>query len=129
MDMPVPERGFAFYSSQRHEALTGLRATPDVLSREVDLSAAVEKNAVLEAFARSLDFPSSYLPYLNYDSFEAAVRDLSWLPFDKLVLVLTDCSRQWADDYAVMATMLEILADTHAFWQQRDKVFFVAFVA
>jgi hypothetical protein len=129
MHVPVPPRGFAFYPTPWDGFLADLRASTGTTIREVDVRAVHDKMALLAAMAEALAFPPLYRGHLNYDSFEEAVRDLSWLPFDTIVIVLIGCAHLWAENYPVMAEMLEILTDAHGFWHQNGKTFFVAFVA
>ncbi len=128
MNIQVPLRGFGFYPSPHDDVLDRLRASRDVTIKDVDVSAIRTKMELLVAVARALDFPAAYLGHINYDSFEEAVRDLSWLHFSNIVIILTGCSRRWSDNYPVMAEILEILVDAHRFWDEQGKGFFVAFV-
>ena len=65
---------------------------------------------------------------INYDSSDEAIRDLSWLEFSNLLVILTGCCTQWACNYAAMSAVLEICADAHMFQRDQGKGFFVALV-
>jgi hypothetical protein len=115
MEIPLPVRGFAFYRSLEDDSLVRLRAAKSVTTREVDVRTTLSKIALLQAVADALEAPDRYLTSTNYDSFDEAVRDLGWLEFDNLMLILVGCSRQWTDNYAAMSVVLEICVDAHLF--------------
>jgi hypothetical protein len=61
--------------------------------------------------ARTLEVPKASLENINYDSFDEAIRDLNWLEFSNILVVMIGCCTQRACNYAAMSAVLEICAD------------------
>jgi hypothetical protein len=128
MEMSFPERGFAFYRLLQDENLVRIRKSEQVTLREVDLRTSLSKTALLRAIGSALEVPDRSLANINYDALDEAIRDLSWIEFQSLVIVFIGCSAQWEHNYVPMSTVLEICADAHSFWQGQGKGLFVALV-
>ncbi len=128
MVLPLPERGFAFFRNLADISSAGLQARNDITIVQRDLRTSLSKKALLTDLAIALQVPSEWLGNINYDSFDEAVRDLGWLEFANLVLVMEGCLDQWSGNYAAMSVTLEILVDAHSFWHEQGRGFFVAMV-
>jgi hypothetical protein len=121
MDVPFPERGFAFYRNLQADGVVRLHSTTGVLTRVVDVGTALSKTGLLRTVANAIECPDLYLANINYDSFDEAIRDLNWLDFANLALILTGCSMQWANNYAAVSQLLEICADADLFWRCQGR--------
>ena len=63
---------------------------------------------------------------MNFDSLDEIVRDLSWLEFENIALIVVGSSLQWRNNYSAMASAFEICIDAHLFWKGVGKGFFIA---
>lgn len=97
------------------EALRGSRLS----YARVDLPAAADKAAVLEAIARAMTFPEWF--GANWDALEDCLTDLSWREGDGHVLVLAGASAMAGDDLRILMDVLDASA---GFWKARGKPFF-----
>lgn len=89
----------------------------------IDLRRARGKHALLNAFARALEFPASFGG--NWDALADCLQDLSWLPAQGRVLAL-----RGAADFAVAESdahglLLEILNASSEYWRGQGRVFIV----
>jgi hypothetical protein len=89
----------------------------------VDLRDVDDKEALLERLARSLGFPDWFGG--NWDALEDCLCDLSWRPGEGHVFVLRGGAELPADDFGVL---VDVLAAGAAFWAERGRPFFAAFV-
>lgn len=85
----------------------------------VDLPAAADKAAVLEAIARAMTFPEWF--GANWDALEDCLTDLSWREADGHVLVIAGASTLPGDDLGILVDVLDASA---GFWKSRGKPFF-----
>jgi hypothetical protein len=86
----------------------------------VDLRGAADKPAILEAFARGLDFPSWV--GRNWDALDDALRDLSWWPAATCGRVILVCgwSRSPGAPLADLAIARDVLDTAVAAWAQSE---------
>ncbi len=89
----------------------------------VDLRGVDDKEALLERLAQALGFPEWFGG--NWDALEDCLCDLSWRPGAGHVLVLRGAAALPADDFGVL---VDVLATGAAFWAERERPFFAAFV-
>ena len=66
------------------------------------------KDEILNCAANTLGFPKEYRQYLNWDSFEESMMDLSWIEERAIVLIIGNSKAQWAEHYEDMGTFSEI---------------------
>ncbi len=81
------------------------------------------KRAVLNAFARSLQFPDSFGG--NWDALADCLQDLSWLPEKGWVLALRGAADFAAAKSAEHAVLMGVLGDTAEYWRRHNRVFVV----
>ena len=89
----------------------------------VDLRDVEDKQALLERLAQALAFPEWFGG--NWDALEDCLCDLSWRPGEGHVFVLRAGVQLPADDFGVL---VDVLAASGAFWAERGRPFFAAFV-
>ena len=89
----------------------------------VDLRGVEDKEALLERLAQALGFPDWFGG--NWDALEDCLCDLSWRPGEGHVLVLRGATALPADDFGVL---VDVLAASAAFWAERERPLFAAFV-
>jgi hypothetical protein len=90
---------------------------------EVELEGAPDKEALLARLAHALGFPEWFGG--NWDALEDCLCDLSWRPGDGHVLVLRGGAALPTDELGVL---IDVLASAAAYWAQRGRPFFAAFV-
>lgn len=91
----------------------------------VDLRRARGKRALLNAFARVLEFPDAF--GANWDALADCLQDLSWLEEQGVVVVVggaADFAATAAGEYAVLREILVAAAD---YWRRRGRVFIALF--
>lgn len=91
--------------------------------RVLDMTGVADKRALLQAIARTLEFPEHF--GRNWDALADSLQDLSWLSWAVLVIEVRgwgDFARAAADD-ARMA--LDIARDAAIYWAGREKTFIV----
>lgn len=99
----------------------GAGALPESVVR-IDGRALTGKGAMLDEFSVVLAFPDYF--GANWDALEECLTDLSWLPDCTGVLIdgaevpETKAAKEWG-------TLLDILADTAAFWRDQERPFAV----
>jgi hypothetical protein len=97
------------------EALRGSRLS----YARVDVPAAADKTAMLEAIARAMAFPEWF--GANWDALEDCLTDLSWREGEGHVLVIAGASALPGDDLGILMDVLDASA---GFWKARGKPFF-----
>jgi Barstar (barnase inhibitor) len=118
-------RSGVYRVAQADEVLDATRGSElDVV--HVDLTGASDKAQLLAQFASALAFPSWFGH--NWDALEDCLSDLSWRDGQGHVFIIEGFEGMHArrrDDFGVL---LDILASSAQYWQQRGRPFFVAFV-
>lgn len=120
-----PARSGVYRVPQAVEILDALRGSAVDVVR-VDLAAASDKDQLLEQLASALAFPQWF--GRNWDALEDCLGDLAWRAGDGHVLLIEGFENLRArrpDDFGVL---LDILASSAQYWQERGRPFFVAFV-
>ena len=82
-----------------------------------------DKQALLAAIARALDFPEWFGG--NWDALEDCLTDLSWRTAAGHVLVLEGAQHLARDDAGVL---VDVLSSAAEFWSGRGRPFFAVFV-
>jgi hypothetical protein len=88
----------------------------------VDLSAAQNKPAILEALSTELRFP----PWVgaNWDALQDALCDLSWLPESRgIVLVLDGTEGIRETTPGELDVLVDVLSSTATFWRGENRPF------
>lgn len=80
--------------------------------------ASMTRDAMLDEFARALDFPEYFGS--NWDALEDCLTDLAWLSSNKFVLVVTNTDALLRDERGLLTNLGDILKETAAFWQDHD---------
>jgi hypothetical protein len=89
---------------------------------EVPLEGSADKQAMLQRFAASLEFPDWF--GRNWDALEDCLTDLSWYEADGYVLLLHGAdalAERRSDDYGVLVDVLGACAQ---YWRGRGVPFF-----
>lgn len=89
----------------------------------VDLGKARGKRALLNAFARACGFPDTFGG--NWDALADCLQDLSWLPEQGTVLLLSGTADFAAAAPDGHAMLLEILGATADYWRRQGRAFMV----
>ena len=76
------------------------------------------REAMLDEFARALDFPEYFGS--NWDALEDCLTDLAWLSSNKFVFVVTNTDALLRDERGMLANLGDILKGAAAFWQDHD---------
>lgn len=89
----------------------------------IDLRRARGKRALLNAFARALEFPAGFGG--NWDALADCLQDLSWLPEQGRMLVLRGAADFAAAESDGHELLLEILGAAADYWRGQGRVFIV----
>ena len=100
-----------------------LRAAKGLRVAQINLAGVRDKAALLQAVARSLEFPAWFGG--NWDALEDCLTDLSWHKADGHVLLIEGADELLPDDRGVFRDVLESAA---AYWAERARPFFAVFV-
>ena len=115
-------RASVYHLPQRDRAaLLEGAAAADCLVLTVDLAQARSKEAMLEAIASSLRFPSWFGS--NWDALADSLADMGWLPALGYVIVLEHCDGIHAraeDDFVMLMQVLQEVADA---WREEGVPF------
>ena len=87
------------------------------------------KDEIIREIINVFEFPIEYRRYINWDSFEESLNDLSWIEGRKIAVFLYDSTRAWRDAYSEMSLLHNIImmAALHHKRNGRDLIwFFVA---
>jgi RNAse (barnase) inhibitor barstar len=90
---------------------------------DIDLAGARTKEQLLDAFATSLSFPSTF--GRNWDALADALQDLSWKPATAYVLHLQHATPVRRAVGAQWPTLLEVLSASAMYWKRRGTPFIV----
>lgn len=96
----------------------------DIFWGECDLINARNIHDAIRIIATVFRFPHEMHGY-TIDGFEDWIQDLSWLPHDKMVIVLRHCERLAAERFGDWMLLLEVLlraADLHTARNRRFRV-------
>jgi hypothetical protein len=92
---------------------------------DVDLHGIKGKQKLLDAVARAAAFPSGF--GANWDAFADALCDLSWQKSAGYVLLMRNASDTLGLSANDKEIVQDIFSDTVAYWQQRNKPFWIFF--
>lgn len=95
----------------------------DLQVARVPLHEVRDKQALLAAIARALDFPDWFGG--NWDALEDCLTDLSWRTAGGHLLVLEGAQHLAPDDAGVL---IDVLSSAAEFWSGRGTPFFAVFV-
>lgn len=90
---------------------------------DIDLAGVGAKNELLDAFARTCDFPATF--GRNWDALADALQDMGCCPAPGYVFCLQHAehaARVLAQDWA---TLLDVLTESAHYWKARQKPFIV----
>jgi RNAse (barnase) inhibitor barstar len=111
------------YRAPAHVEAVRHSADADALWIDIDLTNVSSKGELLDVFARAFGFPATF--GRNWDALVDMLQDLSTRPASAWVLRLTHGSHAARVLGAEWATLLEVLAETAAYWKQHGKGFVV----
>lgn len=105
----------------RHDLEEFIRTLPrnkHAALRVIQGRACGTREAMLDEFARALDFPEYFGD--NWDALEDCMTDLEWLSADKFVFVVTHTDALLRDERGYLTNLGDILKAAAAFWQDHD---------
>lgn len=111
------------YRARRADPLLSATRGSDLQVARIPLREVRDKQALLAAIARALDFPDWFGG--NWDALEDCLTDLSWRTAGGHVLVLEGAQDLARDDAGVLIDVLSAAAE---FWAGRGRPFFAVFV-
>ena len=92
----------------------------------IDLSQARTASELHRIFGKALHFPEWYGN--NWDALADSLTDMSWNEADGYVLILQRSEVLEKNNPAAHQTLLQVLTDTVAAWQEQGVAFWVLFV-
>ena len=92
---------------------------------ELDIKGARDRATLLQAFALAFEFPATFGH--NLDALGDCLGDLSWLPADGYLLVLSGCAKPIEHCKSDFDAIVEVLDDVSAEWRDRGTPFWVLF--
>lgn len=105
--------------------MTATPANPPLEVR-IDLSDCTSKAALIERFAGAFELPPWF--GFNWDALADCLTDLSWLPASGYRLALLQPGQLRQADPETLATALEIIDETTAYWADQGIAFTVELV-
>jgi len=115
-------RSGVYRASRMDEILDATRGSGLKVSR-VGLRGAAGKEALMDRFARALEFPHWFGG--NWDALEDCLADLSWSSAAGHVLLIEGAGDMPGDERGILA---DILAASAAWWAERKRPFFAVFL-
>jgi RNAse (barnase) inhibitor barstar len=91
----------------------------------VDLSGARDKQSLLDAIARSLEFPDWFGG--NWDALEDCLIDLSWIKARGYFMLLDNCGELAKYAPRELAKSIEVFESVAEYWDEQDKPFWTVF--
>lgn len=120
------QAGVFFVTEDDLDSLASSAQDADLLLRRIDLHDCDDKDALLLHFAHALNTPVGQGQ--NWDALSDQLRDLSWLPAQGYVLLLSHAGELRDADESSFDILLDILDVTTVDWQERNIAFW-AFLA
>jgi hypothetical protein len=117
-----PAQGGAYFVDARES--TALADAAEALAfrvAHIDLSGCSDKDSVLRAFAKALQFPQWFGG--NFDALADSLGDLSWLAADGYLLLLEHSDAWRAADDENFAILLDILNEAAVTWGDQGVPF------
>jgi len=111
-----------YRASRTDEILDATRGSALRVAR-IGLSGAAGKEALMERFARALEFPRWFGG--NWDALEDCLGDLSWTGAAGHLLLIEDAKDLPGDERGIL---VDVLAAAAASWAERKRPFFAVFV-
>ena len=111
------------YRAPRADPVFSATRGSDLQVARIPLQEVRDKQALLAAIARALDFPEWFGG--NWDALEDCLTDLSWRTARGHVLVLEGAQHLARDDVGVL---IDVLSSAAEFWAGRGRPFFAVFV-
>lgn len=119
----APENSGVYATPAETADLRALAAAVGVAWKEIDLGPVRSKKALMDAFAKALDFPSHF--GANWDALEDTLGDVECLPPGGYVIRLRDGARAEQALGEDWDTLLDVLRETSMYWKGRGKPFVV----
>jgi len=115
-------RSGVYRASRTDEILDATRGSALRVSR-IGLGGAADKAALMERFARALEFPRWFGG--NWDALEDCLTDLSWSSAAGHVLLIEGAGDLPGDERGIL---VDILVSAAASWAERKRPFFAVFL-
>ena len=112
------------YRAPRADPVFSATRGSDLDIARIPLHEVHDKQALLAAIARALDFPEWFGG--NWDALEDCLTDLGWREAAGHVLVLEGAQGLARDDFGVL---IDVLSSTAEYWAGRGRPVFGVFVA
>lgn len=93
----------------------------DAMVVRARLTRPLSRESVVDCLARPLQFPEPY--GRNWDAFHESLRDLQWLSWQCLVLLVEDADLLLELEALQVVIFLKLLSNSAAFWKWSGKSF------
>ena len=104
-------------------ALLKACAEQEITPIEVDVRASLDKQKMLEAFAKGMCYPEPDSFGFNWDAFEDAINDLSWLSGSGFAVIFKTHEQSAHSDPEDLHMLREILTQAHVNWSESEVPF------
>lgn len=117
--------GHAISLIDRHQVPELLKACSEleITPIEVLVRGSLDKQTLLEAFALGMRYPDLENFGFNWDAFEDAINDLSWLPGSGFAVVFKTHDQAARSDQEDLHMLREILTQAHVNWAASEVPF------
>ena len=99
---------------------------PDLTVFEIDGGSVHDKEQLLAAIARELEFPTYF--GMNWDALDECLADMSWRPSGGYVLVLRCAEQLWRRNSRLVGSLVESWLFAAESWAKRGVPFHLVFV-
>ena len=90
---------------------------------EVEVPGALDKPSMLQAFADGMQYPEPDQFGFNWDAFEDAINDLSWLPGSGFAVIFKAREHAARTEPEDLHMLREILTQAHVNWAESEVPF------
>lgn len=121
--LPDSQRAGVYQSALDAEEVIAAAVTAGLQVHRIDLGKAAGKSGLFDALAQAFKFPSHF--GRNWDALNDCLSDLSWLPAQGYVILLTSGQAFATDHENDFILAVELLQGVAESWQARGKPFWV----
>jgi RNAse (barnase) inhibitor barstar len=95
-------------------------------SVSIDIEENETKESLLDKLANAFEFPNYF--GRNWDATHDCLKDLSWLPKERYILVVNNASQLLSDNQELIGNLIEIWLSSAELWSKEQKPFHLVFV-
>ena len=118
-----PKRCGVFRFSGAASTINSAATAAGLALYQLDIGNLRGKNGLLEALARTLEFPASF--GMNWDALDECLRDLEWIKARGWVLIMANSAQFALKNRRILATAIEVLRSAAEYWSREGKPFWV----